>query len=89
LNTRWPRAAEAGRQARAGPAAPWRKPVRERKEIKTLTATAHDHACHPQDGDVRVLIEALPPRLRSTFLLRYYAGLSDAEIVDALGCRRW
>src|SRR6185312_9518179 len=49
----------------------WRKTGRERRAIRTLTAAAPlDPAYHPvQDVDVRALIEALPARLRSAFLL--------------------
>jgi RNA polymerase sigma-70 factor (ECF subfamily) len=64
----------------------WRKSVRERKAIKTLTATAHDHGYHPaQDVDVRALIEDLPPRLRTTFLLHHYAGFGVREVAAMLG----
>ena len=32
------------------------------------------------------VVAALPPRQRAVVVLRYYAGLSEAEIADALGC---
>jgi RNA polymerase sigma-70 factor (sigma-E family) len=32
-------------------------------------------------------LEDLPPRQRATVVLRYYEGLTDAEIADVLGCR--
>jgi RNA polymerase sigma-70 factor (ECF subfamily) len=35
--------------------------------------------------DVRALIEELPPRLRSTFLLHYYAGLGVREVAAMVG----
>jgi RNA polymerase sigma-70 factor, ECF subfamily len=35
--------------------------------------------------DVRALIEALPPRLRSAFLLHYYAGFGVREVASMLG----
>jgi RNA polymerase sigma-70 factor (ECF subfamily) len=45
-----------------------------------------DPAYYPaQDVDVRALIEALPPRLRSAFLLHYYAGLGVREVAAMLG----
>src|SRR5581483_1536003 len=31
-------------------------------------------------------LAALPPRQRAVVVLRYYAGLSEAEIAEALGC---
>src|SRR5215475_1989133 len=54
----------------------WRKTGRERKAIATMTAGApRDPSYHPaQDVDVRTLIEGLPERLRSPFLLHYYGG---------------
>jgi RNA polymerase sigma-70 factor (sigma-E family) len=32
-------------------------------------------------------VAALPYRQRAALVLRYYAGLSEAEIADAIGCR--
>jgi RNA polymerase sigma-70 factor (ECF subfamily) len=64
----------------------WRRSARERKAIKTMTAAAHDFTCHPaQDVDVRALIERLPPRLRSAFLLHHYAGFGVREVAAMLG----
>jgi RNA polymerase sigma-70 factor, ECF subfamily len=65
----------------------WRKTGRERRAIRTLTAAAPpDPACHPvQDVDVRALIESLPARLRSAFLLHYYGGFGVREVAVMLG----
>src|SRR5262249_15623093 len=65
----------------------WRKTGRERRAIRAMTAGAPpDQAYSPaQDVDVRALIEALPPRLRSAFLLHYYAGLGVREVATMLG----
>ncbi len=65
----------------------WRKTGRERRAIRSLTAAAPlNPACHPvQDVDVRALIEALPARLRSAFLLHYYAGFGVREVAAMLG----
>jgi RNA polymerase sigma-70 factor, ECF subfamily len=65
----------------------WRKSGRERRAIRTLTAAApHDPVYHPaQDVDVRALIEALPARLRSAFLLHYYAGFAVREVAAMMG----
>jgi RNA polymerase sigma-70 factor, ECF subfamily len=65
----------------------WRKTGRERRAIRTLIAAAPpDPACHPaQDVDVRALIESLPARLRSAFLLHYYAGFGVREVAVMLG----
>ena len=65
----------------------WRKSGRERRAIRSLTAgVPADPACHPaQDVDVRALIEALPARLRSAFLLHYYAGFGVREVAAMTG----
>jgi RNA polymerase sigma-70 factor (ECF subfamily) len=65
----------------------WRKTGRERRAIRTMTAAASaESAYYPaQDVDVRALIEELPPRLRSTFLLHYYAGLGVREVAAMVG----
>jgi RNA polymerase sigma-70 factor (ECF subfamily) len=65
----------------------WRKSGRERRAIRSLTTvTPLDPAYHPvQDVDVRSLIEALPAKLRSAFLLHYYAGFGVREVATMLG----
>jgi RNA polymerase sigma-70 factor, ECF subfamily len=65
----------------------WRRSGRERRAITTLTAAApRDTSYQPaQDVDVRALIEALPARLRSAFLLHYYAGFGVREVAAMLG----
>jgi RNA polymerase sigma-70 factor (sigma-E family) len=37
--------------------------------------------------DVRQLLAGLPAQQRAVLVLRYYEGLTDNEIADALGCR--
>src|ERR1019366_6793475 len=53
----------------------------------SLTAAAPaDPVYQPvQDVDVRALIEALPAKLRSAFLLHYYAGFGVREVAAMLG----
>jgi RNA polymerase sigma-70 factor (ECF subfamily) len=65
----------------------WRRSGRERRAIRTMTAgSSPDPAYHPaQDVDVRALIESLPARLRSAFLLHYYAGFGVREVASMLG----
>ncbi|HEV2243703.1 MAG TPA: RNA polymerase sigma factor [Streptosporangiaceae bacterium] len=65
----------------------WRKSGRERRAIRSLTAAVPaDPAYYPaQDVDVRGLIEGLPARLRSAFLLHYYAGFPVREVASMLG----
>ena len=65
----------------------WRRTGRERKAIRAMTAGAPaDPAYNPaQDVDVRALIEALPDRQRSAFLLHYYGGFGVREVAGLLG----
>jgi RNA polymerase sigma-70 factor, ECF subfamily len=65
----------------------WRKTGRERNAIKVMTAAGlADPAYHPaQDVDVRALIQTLPERLRSPFLLHYYGGFGLKEVAAMLG----
>ena len=65
----------------------WRKTGRERNAIRVMTAAGPaDAAYHPaQDVDVRALIQALPERLRSPFLLHYYGGFGLKEVAVMLG----
>jgi RNA polymerase sigma-70 factor (sigma-E family) len=47
-----------------------------------------DHASgHADRVLLRAEIDRLPARQRAVLALRYYAGLSDAEIAEAMGCR--
>ncbi len=65
----------------------WRKTGRERSAIRVMTAAGPaDPTYQPaQDVDVRALIQALPERLRSPFLLHYYAGFGLKEVAAMLG----
>lgn len=65
----------------------WRRIERERKAIRTVTATAaRDPVSVPcQDVDVRDLIQELPQRMRNAFLLHYYAGFAVREVAVLLG----
>ena len=64
----------------------WRKAGREQRAIKDLATAAAGASCHPaQEADVRALIEALPPRLRTAFLLHHYAGFEVRQIATMTG----
>jgi RNA polymerase sigma-70 factor (ECF subfamily) len=65
----------------------WRKSGRERSAIRVMTAAGGPELGYQpvQDVDVRALIEALPDRLRSAFLLHYYAGFGVKEVAAMLG----
>jgi RNA polymerase sigma-70 factor, ECF subfamily len=65
----------------------WRKTGRERNAVRVMTAAGQGEAIyHPaQDVDVRALIQDLPERLRSPFLLHYYGGFGLKEVAAMLG----
>ena len=64
----------------------WRKTERERRAMRSVTASAAlDPVAYPvQDVDVRNLIASLPPRLRDPFLLHYYGGFGIREVATLL-----
>src|SRR6516225_2948958 len=64
----------------------WRKTERERRAIRSVTASAElGSVGYPgQDVDVRDLIQSLPPRLRDPFLLHYYAGFPIRDVATLL-----
>jgi RNA polymerase sigma-70 factor (sigma-E family) len=46
-----------------------------------------DHAAvHAERDALRIELEKLPRRQRAVLVLRYYAGMSDIEIAEVLGC---
>ena len=64
----------------------WRKAERERRAMRTVSASAdREPLSDPaQDVDIRELIQGLPSRLRDPFLLHYYAGFGVREIAVLL-----
>jgi RNA polymerase sigma-70 factor (ECF subfamily) len=64
----------------------WRKAGRERRALQRISSGAPDQEYYPaQDVHVRALIEALPAKLRSAFLLHYYGGFGVREVASMLG----
>jgi RNA polymerase sigma-70 factor (ECF subfamily) len=65
----------------------WRKAGRERKALQAVQAgVLSDPSYQPaQDVHVRELLQALPDRLRSPFLLHYYAGFPVRDVAALLG----
>ena len=52
-----------------------------------LDSSVDDGSAHRDDARLLLAeIAQLPPRQRAVIALRYYEGLSDAEIADVLGC---
>jgi RNA polymerase sigma-70 factor (ECF subfamily) len=63
----------------------WRKAGRERRALRTASAAGETMHQPSQDVDVRSLIQALPDRLRSPFLLHYYGGYPVRDVAALLG----
>jgi RNA polymerase sigma factor (sigma-70 family) len=52
-----------------------------------MTESAPDHATQLAERDaLRTQINKLPRRQQAALALRFYAGMSDAEIADAMSC---
>ncbi|MDT0344960.1 SigE family RNA polymerase sigma factor [Streptomyces litchfieldiae] len=69
-----------------------RRPKKRRLELLTATPPEPDVAQPPHAPEDRLMlwphVTSLPPRQRAVIVLRYYEGLSEQEIADALGCSR-
>jgi len=63
----------------------WRKAGREQRAISKLTGAVGACYHQAQEVDVRALIEALPPQLRTAFLLHHYAGFEVRQIAAMTG----
>lgn len=61
-----------------------RKQSRERERLAMLVP---DGAAPAVFGELADVLADLPYRQRAVLVLRYYDGLSESEIADALGCR--
>ena len=65
----------------------WRKTGRERRALRAVgVQDLAEQVYQPaQDVHVRGLLQALPDRLRSPFLLHYYAGFPIRDVAALLG----
>jgi RNA polymerase sigma-70 factor (sigma-E family) len=63
---------------------------RRRRRLPTLPLVEDAAVVAPAaefDDELWQLLGTLPPQHRAVLVLRYYEGLSDQEIAEALGCR--
>lgn len=57
-------------------------------EVPARSLACPDHAIvHAERDALRVELTKLPRRQRVVLVLRFYAGMSDREIAEVLGCR--
>jgi RNA polymerase sigma-70 factor (sigma-E family) len=67
----------------------WRRRAAERRALGRVAGGLDRDSAELEPADaiaVRVAIAALPPRQRQAVVLRYYAGLSEAETATAMRC---
>ena len=68
----------------------WRRRLLRRRALAVrlpAPGVVEDHAAASVErADLARRLAALPPRQRAVVVLRYYEGLSTAEIADLLGC---
>jgi RNA polymerase sigma-70 factor (sigma-E family) len=67
-----------------------RKPWRERPvaELPDRPGQYDAQAAYDERDAMWRALATLPPKQRAVLVLRYYSGLSEAEIADELGCSR-
>ena len=64
---------------------PWTRAERPTDEVPATAAPSHEGATVERDAVWRA-VQALAPRQRAVVVLRYYEGMSEAEIARTLGC---
>ena len=73
------RAAASRRRLASAALGSWREPVDDQPEVHALASS--------RDSELRSALSRLPERDRVAIYLRYFAGLNEAEMAAALGCR--
>ncbi|WP_299957564.1 SigE family RNA polymerase sigma factor [uncultured Modestobacter sp.] len=64
----------------------WRRRLSTTEQVvETLPDRAAPSALE-DDEELRTALRALPPRMRTAVVLRYYADLSEQQTADAMGC---
>jgi RNA polymerase sigma-70 factor (sigma-E family) len=64
---------------------PWFRAERPTQDVRPTAVASHEASTVERDAVWRA-VRALPPRQRAVIVLRYYEGLSEAEIARTLGC---
>ena len=64
---------------------PWFRAERPTDDVQPAAVTSHEGAAVERDAVWRA-VATLAPKQRAVIVLRYYEGLSEAEIARTLGC---
>jgi RNA polymerase sigma-70 factor (sigma-E family) len=54
--------------------------------VESLPDRADPAVPREEDEDLRTALRALPPRMRTAVVLRFYADLSEQQTAEAMGC---
>ncbi|MFN3257234.1 MAG: RNA polymerase sigma factor [Ilumatobacter sp.] len=65
-----------------------RATTREQQRLAATRRETSDHSISESSMEMLDLLTELPYRHRAALLLRFWAGWSDGEIAEALGCRQ-
>jgi RNA polymerase sigma-70 factor (sigma-E family) len=66
----------------------WRRRLSSTEQVmETLPDQADPHPpLEPEDEDLRRALRALPPRMRTAVVLRFYEDLSEQRTAELMGC---
>ena len=64
----------------------WRRRLWTTEQVTEVLPDRADHVPDDPDQDLRAALRALPPRMRTAVVLRYYADLSEQQAAEAMGC---
>jgi len=64
----------------------WRRRLSTTEQVVEALPDRAAAAAGEDDEELRAALRALPPRMRTAVVLRYYADLSEAQTAAAMGC---
>ncbi|MGY1603711.1 SigE family RNA polymerase sigma factor [Geodermatophilus sp. SYSU D00815] len=88
----WPRISAAGspaayvRRVLVTSHTSWRRRLMTTEQVVDVLPDRAAPAPADPDEDLRAALRALPPRMRTAVVLRYYADLSEEQAAEAMGC---
>jgi RNA polymerase sigma-70 factor (sigma-E family) len=64
----------------------WRRRLSTTEQVVENLPDRASPAAPEDDEDLRAALRALPPRMRTAVVLRFYADLTEAQTAGAMGC---